>query len=189
MLLSIVAGVAVFAAAQEPPRPLAIEQFGQAGAAIAVTSRAFSANGAIPTKHADYGEKISPDLAWTGVPVSAKSLALLVEDPDAKEPKPFVHWVLYNLPTSLTALPEAVPGTPRLPEFGGALQGRNSRGTVGYFGPRPPKGDSRHHYHVQVFAVDTVLTLDPGATANAVIAAMKGHVVGRGELVGLYRAP
>jgi Raf kinase inhibitor-like YbhB/YbcL family protein len=189
VLLSVVAGAVILTAAQEPPRPLAIEQFKQAGAAMTVNSRAFSANGAIPTKHADYGEKISPDLSWTAVPPSAKSLVLIAEDPDAKEPKPFVHWVLYNLPPSNSALPESVPGTPRLPEFGGALQGRNSRGTIGYFGPRPPKGDPPHHYHFQVFAVDTMLNLDPGATATAVLAAMKGHVVGRDELIGLYRAP
>ena len=106
-----------------------------------------------------------------------------------RSPKPFVHWVLYNLPLALSALPESVPGTPRLPEFGGALQGRNSRGTTGYFGPRPPKGDSPHHYHFQVFAVDSVLNLDPSATATAVLTAMKGHVVAHGALVGLYRAP
>jgi Raf kinase inhibitor-like YbhB/YbcL family protein len=105
---------------------------------MTVSSHAFSANGTVPPKHADYGEKISPDLSWTGTPASAKSVVLMVEDPDAKEPKPFVHWVTYNLPPSLTALPESIPNTPRLPEFGGALQGRNSRGTTGYFGPRPP---------------------------------------------------
>jgi Raf kinase inhibitor-like YbhB/YbcL family protein len=154
-----------------------------------VSSRAFSANGTIPAKHADYGEKVSPDLSWTAVPSSAKSVVILAEDPDAKEPKPFVHWVLYNLPPSFSALPESVPGTPRLPEFKGALQGRNSRGTTGYFGPRPPKGDLAHHYHFQVFAVDIMLSLDPGATATAVLTAMKGHVVARGELVGLFRAP
>jgi len=172
----------------EPPRLLAIERFKQAGAAITVTSRSFGVNNTIPDKHADYGEKISPELSWTGVPPSARSLVLLVEDPDAKEPKPFAHWVLYNLPASFTALPAAVPGTPRLPEFGGALQGRNSKGIMGYFGPRPPKGAPAHRYHFQVFAVDIMLGLDPGATATAVLAALEDHVVGRGELMGLYGA-
>jgi Raf kinase inhibitor-like YbhB/YbcL family protein len=178
----------MMAAGQPSSRPLTIEQYKTAGVNIAITSTSFAGNGTIPTKHADYGEKISPALSWT-VPPSAKSLVVIVEDPDAKEPKPFVHWVLYNLPPSFAALPEAVPGAPRLPEFGGALQGRNSRGTIGYFGPRPPKGDPAHHYHVQVFAVDAMLELDPGATASVVVAAMNKHVVGRGELVGLYRAP
>jgi Raf kinase inhibitor-like YbhB/YbcL family protein len=178
----------MMAAGQPSSRPLTIEQYKTAGVNIAITSTSFAGNGTIPTKHADYGEKISPALSWT-VPPSAKSLVVIVEDPDAKEPKPFVHWVLYNLPPSFAALPEAVPGAPRLPEFGGALQGRNSRGTIGYFGPRPPKGDPAHHYHFQVFAVDAMLELDPGATASGVVAAMNKHVVGRGELVGLYRAP
>jgi Raf kinase inhibitor-like YbhB/YbcL family protein len=178
----------MMAAGQPSSRPLTIEQYKTAGVNIAITSTSFAGNGTIPTKHADYGEKISPALSWT-VPPSAKSLVVIVEDPDAKEPKPFVHWVLYNLPPSFAALPEAVPGAPRLPEFGGALQGRNSRGTIGYFGPRPPKGDPAHHYHFQVFAVDAMLELDPGATASVVVAAMNKHVVGRGELVGLYRAP
>jgi len=178
----------MMAAGQPSSRPLTIEQYKTAGVNIAITSTSFAGNGTIPTKHADYGEKISPALSWT-VPPSAKSLVVIVEDPDAKEPKPFVHWVLYNLPPSFAALPEAVPGAPRLPEFGGALQGRNSRGTIGYFGPRPPKGDPAHHYHFQVFAVDAMLELDPGATASVVVAAMNKHVVGRGELVGLYQAP
>jgi hypothetical protein len=124
----------MMAAGQPSSRPLTIEQYKTAGVNIAITSTSFAGNGTIPTKHADYGEKISPALSWT-VPPSAKSLVVIVEDPDAKEPKPFVHWVLYNLPPSFAALPEAVPGAPRLPEFGGALQGRNSRGTIGYWTP------------------------------------------------------
>lgn len=179
---------AAVAIAQEPARPLAVDQFKQANASLRVSSEAFPPNGSIPSKYADYGEKVSPHLSWSGSPASAQTLVILAEDPDAKEPKPFVHWVLYNLPASFTSLPEAVPGTPRLPEFGGALQGRNSKGTFGYFGPRPPQGDPPHHYHFQVFAIDTILNLEPGATATAVIAAMKGHVVARGERVGVYSA-
>lgn len=189
VLLAVSASALMAAAEQEAPRSLAIEHLKTGGATIVVTSTAFAANGSIPARHADYGEKVSPALSWTAVPATAKSLVVIAEDPDAKEPNPFVHWVLYNLPPSFGALPEAVPGTPRLPEFGGALQGRNSRGTTGYFGPRPPKDDPAHHYHFQIVAVDAMLELDPGATASAVLAAMKNHVVGRGELVGLYRAP
>jgi Raf kinase inhibitor-like YbhB/YbcL family protein len=114
---------------------------------------------------------------------------LIVEDPDAQEPKPFVHWILYNLSPSQSSLPESVPGTPRLPEFDGALQGRNSKGMIGYFGPRPPKADSAHHYHFQVFAVDTILPLDPAASPSQVLAALKGHVVGAGEVVATFQAP
>jgi phosphatidylethanolamine-binding protein (PEBP) family uncharacterized protein len=80
-----------------------------------------------------------------------------------------------------------VPGTPRLPEFDGALQGRNSKGTTGYFGPRPPKADAAHHYHFQVFAVDTILPLDPAASPSQVLAALNGHVVGVGEVVATFK--
>jgi Raf kinase inhibitor-like YbhB/YbcL family protein len=192
IILAAVAGLnllAIAAATQQPPRPLAIEQFKGSGTRLTVSSRSFSPNGTLPLKYADYGEKISPDLAWSGVPASAKSVVLMVEDPDAQEPKPFVHWVLYNLPPSTASLPEAVPGTPRLPEFGGALQGRNSRGTTGYFGPHPPKGDPPHHYHFEIFAADGMLSLDPGAAPAAVLAALKGHVVASGEVIGLFQAP
>lgn len=178
---------AVFlAAAPEPPRPLAIEQFKQVDAMIVVHSQAFGAGQAIPPKYADDGEKVSPDLSWTGVPTSTKSLVVLVEDPQAQEPKPFVHWLLYNLPPSFSALPEAVPGTPRLREFGGALQGRSSRGFTGYFGPHPPKGDPAHHNHFEVFAVDTMLNLEPNSAPEEILAALRGRVIGRGELVGMY---
>jgi Raf kinase inhibitor-like YbhB/YbcL family protein len=189
--LLILTGVtcAVMAWSQNPPRRLAIEQLKATGASMTVTSPSFPANGTMPAKHADYGERISPELSWTGVPPSAKSLVVIVEDPDAKDPKPFVHWVLYDLPPSVSSLPESVPRMPRLPEFGGALQGRNSRGTVGYFGPHPPKGDPAHHYHFEVFAVDILPNLDPAATATAVLATITGHVVARGELVGVYAAP
>ena len=185
----LLATVSAAAARQEPPRALAIEQVKGGSARLTVTSKAFGDGAAIPLKYADYGEKISPDISWAGLPPTARALVLLMEDPDAREPKPFVHWVLYNVPVSVKGLPESIPGTPRLPEFGGALQGRNSRGTTGYFGPRPPKGDPPHHYHVQIFAIDAPLALDPGATASAVLAALQGHVVARGALVGTFRAP
>lgn len=188
-MCSLLSYVAVVAAVQEAPRPLAIERVKGNAAELTVTSQAVPANGSIPLKHSDYGEKVSPDLSWSGVPAAARSLVVLMEDPDAREPKPFVHWVLYNLPPSSRSLPESIPGNPRLPEFGGALQGRNSRGTIGYFGPRPPHGDPQHHYHVQIFASDVPLILDPGATAAAVLAALEGHVVAKGQLVGLFKAP
>jgi Raf kinase inhibitor-like YbhB/YbcL family protein len=187
VLLSVLAGGVIVAASQQSPRSLAIERFSEVRAALAVKSSSFSATETIPTRHSDYGEKLSPALSWTAVPSSAKALVLIAEDPDAADPKPFVHWVLYNLPPSINVLPESVPGTPRLPQFGNALQGRNSRGTIGYFGPRPPKGDPPHHYHFQIFAVDTMLDLDPGATTAEVLAAMAGHVVAAGEIVGSYR--
>jgi Raf kinase inhibitor-like YbhB/YbcL family protein len=161
----------------------------EAGSLVAVQSPAFAANAPIPAKYTDYGEKISPPLAWSGVPPAARALVLLAEDPDAGEPRPYVHWLLYNLPATMTSLPESIPPTPRLPEFGGALQGRNSRGTFGYFGPRPPRRDRPHRYHFQLFAIDMMLPLDPGATPEQVLSAMKGRVVAAGEVIGTFEAP
>jgi Raf kinase inhibitor-like YbhB/YbcL family protein len=188
LILTCLGGMPVtLAAVRDEPRRVAIEELKAEGTALRITSSSFNANAPIPPKYADYGEKISPALSWTGVPASAKSLVLMVEDPAAQEPRPFVHWVLFDLPPSITSLPEAVPGTPRLPEFGGALQGRNSRGTIGYFGPRPPKGDPAHEYHFQVFAVDSMLNVDPASAPGVVLSAMKGRVVGRGELTGTFQ--
>lgn len=159
------------------------------GAALQVSSPAFAAGGAIPDVHSDYGERVSPPLKWSGVPPAAKTLVLLVEDPDAKEPRPFVHWVLYDVPATRQELPESVPGQPRLPDLGGALQGRSSRGSSGYTGPRPPKADPPHHYHFQLFALDGPLGLDPNAPRAQVLEAMKGRVLAGGELIGTFTAP
>lgn len=118
---------------------------------------------------------------------NARSYALIMEDPDAANVKPFIHWVAYNIPASTLALPEGLPVDPRLLKPEGMLQGANSRGSVGYFGPKPPVGDPPHHYHFQVLALDTVLDLKPGATRDEVLKAAKGHILGLGETVGTYQ--
>jgi Raf kinase inhibitor-like YbhB/YbcL family protein len=160
-------------------------------AALTVTSPMFMNGGAIPEKYSDYGGKMSPPLAWTGQPQAAKSFAIIVDDPDAKAPapSPFVHWVLFNLPPAMNTVPESVPTDATLTKLGDARQGKTSRGSVGYFGPRPPAGDPPHHYHFQVFAVDTVLDTPAGADRDAVLAALKGHVLAHGEVVGTFQAP
>jgi Raf kinase inhibitor-like YbhB/YbcL family protein len=110
-----------------------------------------------------------------------------MEDPDASRDPPFVHWVLYNLPPDLMSLREGVPAQPRLELPQGALQGVNDRGSLGYFGMRPPKGDPGHHYHVQVFALDAMLELPHGASRAQLLDAMQGHVLAQGEVVGTYK--
>jgi Raf kinase inhibitor-like YbhB/YbcL family protein len=100
-----------------------------------------------------------------------------------------VHWLLYNLPPSLQSLREALPSTPRLKDLGGALQGRTSRGNIGYFGPRPPRADPPHHYHFQLFALDAMLALDPALNREQLLKAMTGHVLAAGELIGTFKAP
>jgi Raf kinase inhibitor-like YbhB/YbcL family protein len=182
--------------AQVSPSPssagtLATQQVAGEGSAatIVVTSSSALAHGPLPLAYSDYGERISPALQWTGVPAEARSIALVVEDQDAQEPKPFVHWMLYNLPATITSLPEALPGLPRLPELADALQGRNSKGTIGYFGPRPPRTDSAHHYHFQIFAVTEMLPMLPSASREALLAALTGRVVATGGLVVTFQAP
>lgn len=156
---------------------------------ILITSGAFRDGQEIPHRNSDYGEKVSPALSWTGVPANAQSLVILCEDPDAQVPKPFVHWVMYNVPPKLTSLREAIPGSARLPALDGALQGKNSRGSVGYMGPRPPGPDAPHHYHFMIFALDTKLDdLLPAADHASVVRAMQGHVLAQGLLVGTYDA-
>lgn len=113
----------------------------------------------------------------------------MVEDPDARQNPPFTHWLLYNLPGDLRELPASIAPDPELSKLGGALQGRASNGTIGYFGPRPPTQDSAHHYHFEVFCLGSYLDVGPGADRDQLIKAMTGHVLAKGELVGLYEAP
>jgi Raf kinase inhibitor-like YbhB/YbcL family protein len=170
--------------------PLAMARTETSGpGTLSVTSSAFSASGAVPFPYSQYGERFSPALAWTSTAVGTQSFALVMEDPDAKAPKPYVHWLLYNVPGSVTSLHESIPALPRLKDLGGALQGRNSRGSIGYTGPRPPENDPPHPYHFQVFALDTTLTLEPGADREALLNAMRGHVLARGEVIGTFQKP
>ncbi len=154
--------------------------------ALAVTSRDFTAGGAIPMLHSAYGQNVSPALAWSAGPAGTRSYAIVAEDPDAGTPAPIVHWLAWNVPAGMTGLPQGVAGAPQLTEPEGMRQGLSSRGTLGWFGPRPPVGDRPHGYHLQVFALDRELDLLPGATREGLVAAMAGHVLARGELVGMY---
>jgi Raf kinase inhibitor-like YbhB/YbcL family protein len=165
--------------------PLAKQRIGvSARDSLAVRSRTI--HGEIPDTHSEYADGVSPQLSWNKVE-GAKSYALILEDPDAKHIRPFVHWVAYNIPGNVTSLPEGLQGQPRLSNPEGVLQGRTSRGSVGYFGPRPPVGDPPHHYHFQVFALDRELDVPPGAERDEVLKAMEGHVLAAGEIVGTFQ--
>jgi Raf kinase inhibitor-like YbhB/YbcL family protein len=157
---------------------------------IDLKSSAFGDGDTIPLRYGEDGEKLSPPLSWSNVPAGTKSLAVMMEDPDVPDIKPFVHWTIVNLPATDTALREGVPGDPKLEVPHGVIQGATSRGSPGYMGPKPPVGDPPHHYHFQIFALDTVLTVAPGAGRKELLDAMSGHVIGFGELVGFFeRAP
>jgi Raf kinase inhibitor-like YbhB/YbcL family protein len=146
----------------------------------------FADDDMLPPKHSEYADGVSPMLSWTAVP-GAVSYLLVMEDPDAKPITPFVHWVAWNIPASVTRLPEGLQEQARLTEPEGLLQGRTSRGSEGYFGPRPPVGDPAHRYHFQVFALDTMLTVPPGADRDQVLSAAQGHVIAKGKIVGRFQ--
>jgi Raf kinase inhibitor-like YbhB/YbcL family protein len=175
-------------AASADPQVIAKEIF-DAPSTITVASSAIPAGGAIDSKYSDYGQGISPPLQWSSLPSGTKSLVLMMEDPDAIAPLPFVHWTMINLPPSLKALPANVPKTFAPLRGQAARQGSNSKSERGYFGPRPPVGDPPHHYHFQVFALDTQLDLPDGFNRHALLQAMRGHVLAEGELIGLFQAP
>jgi Raf kinase inhibitor-like YbhB/YbcL family protein len=157
-------------------------------AKITVASPAFTTGEPIPDRYADYGDGVSPELSWSAAPEGTKSFVLMMEDPDAPEPKPYVHWLMYAIPREVTELPEGIDASTRLPDLHGAMQGRNSAGTIGHFGPRPPKTHPPHHYHFQVFALDAMLSLDPGVDRARLLSALKGHVLAAGQLIGTYQA-
>jgi Raf kinase inhibitor-like YbhB/YbcL family protein len=147
-----------------------------------LTSSAFSNGGRIPNQFTCSGENISPALQWAGVPSTAKSLALLVEDPDAPIGT-FIHWVFYNLPATTKGLPQNVPTSDTAE---GGIQGVNGRGTTGYTGPCPPPG-APHHYHFRLYALDQQLILKSDADANDLKAALNGHVLASTDLVGIFQ--
>jgi len=138
---------------------------------------------AIPTRFACDGANLSPELDWSGVPDSAVTLALVVVDPDAPT-RTFVHWVIFNIPTSATGLTRGVPKEPDL--GGGLYQGLNDFAKVGYDGPCPPEGTAPHRYFFKLFALDKRLDLRPGATENELMSAALNHVVGQAEMMGTY---
>jgi len=158
------------------------------GASSSLQTKAFADGQAIPLRYSEYGEGVSPPLSWQAVE-GAQSYALVMEDPDADMPKPFVHWVAWNIPGQMTSLPEGLITHPRLTEPADLRQGRNSYGSTGYFGPKPPPGSGVHHYHFQLFALDTPLDVAPGADRDTLLEAMRGHVIGKARVIGTFAAP
>jgi Raf kinase inhibitor-like YbhB/YbcL family protein len=152
-------------------------------AKMQLTSAAFAAGLPIPAKYAGDGLDISPPLAWTNTPAGTKSLALIVNDPDAPAGD-WVHWVIYDLPPAANSLAGDVLKTPQLK--GGAKQGKNDFDKLGYNGPAPPPGKA-HRYVFKLYALDIATGLQPGATRAELLKAMDGHVLGAGQLMGTYQ--
>src|SRR5215470_7714024 len=153
---------------------LAIAAFGAGGGArMKITSSAFQQGGNIPTKFTCDGENMSPPLQITGVPAEAKSLALIADDPDAPGGL-FTHWLVWNIPPQTNSIAEG--SAPK------GVQGTNDFGKSGYGAPCPPSG--MHRYYFRVFALDRELDLRSGAKRSELDAAMKGHIIAQGELIG-----
>ena len=152
---------------------------------LALTSSAFDAGGKIPSKYTCEGDDVSPPFEIAGVPEGTKSLALVIDDPDAPDPKAprrvWAHWVVYNLPADISALPE---GAGNSDASGGAIHGVSDLKKTGYHGPCPPIG--RHRYFHKLYALDIVLT-GKALTKAELEAAMDGHILARAELVGTYQ--
>lgn len=153
--------------------------------ALVLSSKSFNHQGEIPRQYTCEGKDISPPLAWSGAPDNTKSFALIVDDPDAPDPKApqrvYVHWVLYNMPASAGGLEEAV-ASDKLP--GGTKEGKNDWGRTGYGGPCPPIG--RHRYFHKLYALDTELPDLGAATKKELLEAMEGHILAQAELIGTY---
>jgi hypothetical protein len=151
---------------------------------LTLTSPAFADGGSIPKTYTCEGKDVSPALKWSGVPAGTKSLVLIVDDPDAPDPRApkrvWVHWVLYNLPPELTGLAEGAGS--RAPPTG--AEGVNDWGRTGYGGPCPPIG--QHRYFHKLYALDAVLTGLSKPTKRDVEAAMKGHILAQATLLGTY---
>jgi Raf kinase inhibitor-like YbhB/YbcL family protein len=153
-----------------------------------VISPAFANNAQIPVRYTCDGLNISPPLQWTGIPPGTKSLVLIIDDPDAPDPaapkRVWVHWILYNIPSDISLLPEGI--TPQaLPK--GILQGRNDGKKTSYGGPCPPIGC--HRYFHKLYALDTILPDLKQPTKQTLLQAMEGHILAFTETIGLYQRP
>src|SRR5947207_15373339 len=150
--------------------------FGAGGAKMKISSQAFQEGGSIPERFSKNRQNVNPELRIEGAPAEAKSLVLIVDDPDAPVGL-FTHWLVWNIDPKTAEIGEnSVPK--------GALQGTNDFPGTGYDGPQPPSGT--HRYYFKIFAVDRTLDLKSGAKRRDVDAAMRGHVIAQGELMGRY---
>ncbi|HEX6533040.1 MAG TPA: YbhB/YbcL family Raf kinase inhibitor-like protein [Gemmatimonadaceae bacterium] len=152
---------------------------------LTLQSPALKAGGEIPARYTCEGEDVAPPLSWSGAPAGTKSFALIVDDPDAPDPKApktvWVHWVVYDIPATATSIPEGATSRD-LPS--GTRVGKNDWKRAMYNGPCPPVG--RHHYHFKLYALDESLP-DLGEPNKAKLEqAMRGHVLGQAELVATY---
>lgn len=147
-----------------------------------LSSTAFQQARSFPIRYTCDGENVSPALSWRAAPEQTKSFALIMHDPDAARAGGFTHWVLYNIPASVAALPAHLPQEGQVD--GICVQGKNDSGEIGYTGPCPPSGT--HRYLLRLYALDAELKLKPGASPQQLQQALSGHVLAQAELTGTY---
>jgi Raf kinase inhibitor-like YbhB/YbcL family protein len=152
--------------------------------ALELTSEAFLNGQSIPAKYSCTGKDISPALTWSEPPAGTQSLALIMDDPDAPGGT-WVHWVLYNIPADRRDLPEDLPVTGKNIDPEAIYVGKNSWGNIGYGGPCPPSGT--HRYFFKLYALDTLISLLPGATKEQVLREMEGHILAQAEQMGTFK--
>jgi Raf kinase inhibitor-like YbhB/YbcL family protein len=181
-ILAISIAVSVPAKAQAPPAAA------PAVPGLTLTSPAFEDGSVIPGKFTQsVADFVSPKLQWTNVPPNTVSFVLIAHDPDVALDKKIgdvLHWMAFNIPGTATGLPEGVPATAQLAD--GTIQAKNRRGAIGFLGPGAPTVGPYHHYTFELFALDTKLSLGADATRTDVLAAMDGHILGKGVLVGRF---
>jgi para-nitrobenzyl esterase len=187
------AALLIFAAplvADEAPSPgaaqLALATLAaKSEARLTVESPAFKSGGDIPFENTQYRGNVFPGLSWSKGPPATRSYVIIMQDPDAiHDGMPILHWTLFNIPAEVNRLEPAMSSPPVGASYGPNIRGLNQA----YMGPHTPPG-AKHHYHLQLFALDTSLAADSGAGYAALTGAMRGHVLAAGELVGLARAP
>ena len=166
---------------------LKLPETASAQSTITVRSINFPPGSKIPFRHTAYDKNVSPELHWSGVPRGAKSLVLMMEDPISMSPKPFIHWLMANIAPASTRISGNLPDNGKAMRVGSAMQGTNSTGQFGYFGPKPPADGLTHEYHFQLFALDKKLNLPVGFNRQALLDAMRGHVLAKGEVVGTVK--
>jgi para-nitrobenzyl esterase len=177
--------VAVTACSRHADAQLALATVAAKGAAhLRVESPAFAAGGDIPFENTQYRGNIFPGLSWSEGPSGTRSYVIVMQDPDGiRDGRPILHWTMYNIPASVTKLDPAMKNPPSDASYGPNMHGLDQP----YAGPHTPPGP-KHHYHLQVFALDSTLGATAGASYSALTAAMHDHVLASGELVGLAQA-
>jgi Raf kinase inhibitor-like YbhB/YbcL family protein len=184
LLSLLIPVVVVVATTHKPGAPgMVAGGSGESAMTFVLRTNAFVPGGEIPAKYTCSGADLSPELSWKDLPGGTQALALIMDDPDAPGGT-FTHWVLYNLDSREKRLPESLPKTDRA--VAGAFQGRNDFGRLGYGGPCPPPGKS-HRYFFKLYALDSRLNIEAGATRKELELAMKGHMLGQADLMGTFK--